>query len=119
MTMLLFDDGLLNDTLFLWWYFDNEIQSDYAENFERYEMPKEIKSEKFVRAWKSVKTLRSLAKQIDSSEDVLALSVTLLRYALHVMTFAHLNVNQKLWALASACVHAENIVYQMKAKAIL
>jgi hypothetical protein len=82
-------------------------------------MPKQIKSEKFIRVWNLLKTLRALAKQIDSSEDVLALSVTLLRYALHVMTLESLNVYQKLWALASACVHAENIIYQMKLKKIL
>jgi hypothetical protein len=93
--------------------------NDYTENFVQREMPKEIKSARFVRAWNNTKTLRQLAKQIDSSENVLALSVTLLRYALHTMTLSHLNVYQKLWALASACVHAENIVYQMKLKKIL
>jgi nicotinamidase-related amidase/thiamine kinase-like enzyme len=84
------------------------------------EKPEVIKTPHIVRAWNTVSTIRSLMKNIDiGSNDLLALHVTLLRYTLHTMTLGHLHINQKIWALASACVHADNLRTVMKEKKII
>ncbi|MHC4391421.1 MAG: phosphatase domain-containing putative toxin, partial [Planctomycetota bacterium] len=62
------------------------------------------------RAWETLRTLRAMAARLVASDrDPLQLSVALLRYAAHTMTFDESSEAQKRWALAAACGHAADI----------
>lgn len=70
-----------------------------------------LKSEKLLRAWKTLRLLRSFtAKLCREDTNPLQMSIALLRYAVHTLSFFESNDFQKLWALASACTHAEAIM---------
>ena len=67
-----------------------------------------LKSQKLLRAWKTLRLLRSFAAKLCREDtNPLQMSIALLRYAVHTLSFFESNDCQKLWALASASSHAE------------
>ncbi len=70
-----------------------------------------LKSPQFLRAWKTLRLLRSIGgKLCHEDTNPLQLNIALLRYAVHTLSFFESNAYQKLWALAAACGHAEAVM---------
>ncbi len=68
-------------------------------------------SPELLRAWATLRTLRSLGSQyLWDDRDPLQLSVALLRFAAHTLSFDESTPLQKEWALAASCGLAEDIV---------
>jgi protein-tyrosine phosphatase/nicotinamidase-related amidase len=64
-----------------------------------------------VRAWKTIRLLRSFgAKLCREDRDPMQMSVALLRYAVHTLSFDESDALQKKWALAAAGAHADDVV---------
>lgn len=69
-----------------------------------------VTGDAFVRAWSTVRTLRGIAANLARSDrDPRQMSIALLRYAAHTLSFDESSPLQKKWALAAACGHAEDI----------
>lgn len=78
------------------------------------DFPSKITSPKLIKAFNTVKALRSYIRKIEKgSVSRITVAITLLRYALHIICFDHVPKLNKIWALASACIHAETIRYQI------
>lgn len=70
-----------------------------------------VKDEPFVRAWRTLRTLRSIVASLCRTDrDPLQLRTALLRFSAHTLSFDESSALQKKWALAASCVHAEDIV---------
>ncbi len=70
----------------------------------------DLKSPPLVRAWQTVRALRErVAVHCHEDRDPVQLSVALLRYAVHTLSFDESSPTQKRWALAAACGHAEDV----------
>lgn len=70
-----------------------------------------LRAPAFVRAWATLRTLRALTGRLCRDDrHPLQLSIALLRYAAHTLTFEESSPLQKVWALAAACGHAEDVV---------
>jgi nicotinamidase-related amidase len=75
-----------------------------------------VTSPAFVRAWRTLRTLRRIGAGLCRSDrDPLQLSIALLRYAVHTTTFDESSPLQKRWALGSACALAEDITSSLRA----
>lgn len=62
------------------------------------------------RAWLTLQTLRGITAQLCREDrQTLQLSVALLRYAVHTLSFDESSPLQKRWALAAAAIHAEDV----------
>lgn len=62
------------------------------------------------RAWATLRTLRGiLARKCREDRSPLPLSIALLRYAAHTLSFDESSPLQKRWALAAACGHAQDV----------
>jgi protein-tyrosine phosphatase/nicotinamidase-related amidase len=74
-----------------------------------------VMSAPFLRAWATLRTLRAIvAQQCRSDRDPQQLRIALLRYAVHTLSFDESSPLQKQWALASACVLAEDVMDTIK-----
>ena len=72
------------------------------------------------RAWATVRTLRGLAAELCRDDrDPLQLTIALLRYSAHTLSFDESFALQKQWALAASCVHARAIEETLRANARL
>lgn len=70
-----------------------------------------LRSEQFLRAWKTLRTLRSIAGRVcRDGRNPIQMSIALLRYAVHTLSFEQSSPLQKRWALAASGGHAEDIV---------
>lgn len=70
-----------------------------------------LKSEKLLRAWKTLRLLRGFAAKLCREDtNPLQLRIALLRYAVHALSFFESNAWQKFWALAAAGTHAEAVM---------
>lgn len=79
-----------------------------------------VTSAPFVRAWRTLRTLRAIgARLVQSDRDPQQLRVALLRYAVHTLSFDESSAHQKAWALASACGLAEDIAATVRRNATL
>jgi len=69
-----------------------------------------LKSPHLMRAWMGVRLLRGhVARLCQSDRHPLQMSVALLRYAAHTLSFEESSLHQRRWALAAACGHAEDV----------
>ncbi|MCC7539710.1 MAG: isochorismatase family protein [Deltaproteobacteria bacterium] len=69
-----------------------------------------ISAPALARAWRVVRWLRALGgRLVHEDRDPEQLSVALLRYAAHTLSFDEASPLQRRWALASACGHAEDV----------
>jgi len=69
-----------------------------------------LKSGQLLRAWSTIRTLRSIGAQFCREDRNPKQShIGMLRYAMHTQSFLESNELQKQWALASACMYAERI----------
>ena len=74
-----------------------------------------IRSPAFVRAWQTLRTLRAVAGGlVRSDRKPRQLSVALLRYAAHTLSFDESSPLQKRWALAAACGHADDVIAETR-----
>ncbi len=69
--------------------------------------PPEVTAPALVRAWRVLQWLRDRVGRL--SPDPRGLSVALLRYAVHTLSFDESSLLQKRWAFAAACGHAEDV----------
>ncbi len=68
-----------------------------------------LRSPALLRAWSCLRTLRAIAAQLCREDrHPLQLTLPLLRYAVHTLTFEEASPLQKEWALAAACGLAED-----------
>lgn len=68
-----------------------------------------LRSPALLRAWHCLRTLRSIAAELCREDrHPLQLTIPLLRYAVHTLTFEESSPLQKEWALAAACGLAED-----------
>jgi protein-tyrosine phosphatase/nicotinamidase-related amidase len=75
-----------------------------------------VRSPPFVRAWSTVRTLRGeVARLCRSDRDPQQLRIALLRYAVHTLSFEESSPLQKKWALATACMLAEDVMRTVRA----
>jgi protein-tyrosine phosphatase/nicotinamidase-related amidase/aminoglycoside phosphotransferase (APT) family kinase protein len=75
------------------------------------EAPAGVSRPQFLRAWETLRTLRGIVAELCRTDRHPAqLSVALLRYAAHTLTFDESSALQKRWALAAAGGHAEDVV---------
>jgi protein-tyrosine phosphatase/nicotinamidase-related amidase len=71
--------------------------------------PAEVRAPALLRAWEVLQWLRArMAGLVRSDRDPSQLSVALLRYAVHTLSFDESSPLQKRWAFAAACGHAED-----------
>lgn len=69
-----------------------------------------VRSSRLVRAWHVLRILRGWgAKLVRHDRDPRQLSIALLRYAAHTLSFDEANEWQKRWALAAAEGHADAV----------
>jgi hypothetical protein len=82
--------------------------------------PGEVCSPHFVRAWDVLQALRRIGGQLCREDrHPRQLQVTLLRYAVHTLTFPEASPLQKQSALAAACSLAEQITRTVEAELAL
>lgn len=75
------------------------------------ELPEGVRRPQLVRAWETLRVLREIVARLCRTDRHPAqLSVALLRYASHTLTFDEACPLQKRWALAAAGGHAEDVV---------
>jgi protein-tyrosine phosphatase/nicotinamidase-related amidase len=71
--------------------------------------PEGVSAPALVRAWRVLRWLRArMARLVQSDRDPAQLSLALLRYAVHTLSFDEASHRQKRWAFAAACGHAED-----------
>jgi protein-tyrosine phosphatase/nicotinamidase-related amidase len=71
--------------------------------------PEGVSAPALVRAWSVLRWLRArMARLVGSDRDPAQLSLALLRYAVHTLSFDEASLLQKRWAFAAACGHAED-----------
>lgn len=75
------------------------------------EAPAGVRAPAMLRAWETIRTLRELGARLAREDrDPIQMSVALLRYAVHTMSFDESSELQKQWAMAASGAHAEDIV---------
>ena len=78
----------------------------------RHPLPEKIagvESPPFLRAWSAIRTLRAIGARICREDrDPMQMSLALLRFAAHTLSFDESSPLQKEWALASASAFAED-----------
>jgi protein-tyrosine phosphatase/nicotinamidase-related amidase len=73
--------------------------------------PKGLKSEQFLRAWATIRTLRKIGAELCREDrNPRQALIGMLRYSMHTQSFFESNELQKKWALAASCLYAERIV---------
>jgi protein-tyrosine phosphatase/nicotinamidase-related amidase len=77
--------------------------------------PAGVRRPQLVRAWETIRVLREIVARLCRTDRHPAqLSVALLRYASHTLTFDESSPLQKRWALAAAGGHAQDVVRASK-----
>ena len=76
-----------------------------------------LKSVRLIRAWEVLRVLRRIAGDLcHEDRNPLQFEVALLRYAIHTLGFPECSPLQKRWALAAACLLAEQIQTSVEAE---
>jgi len=104
-----------NDLLYLFTTIESDEQMNEAYAISKRlgdaeitdNMPKEIVSQRFIRAWHSLVSIRHHTHKIDNNP--MTLYITLLRYALHTACFGYIPKRQRIWSICGACIYAEKI----------
>ncbi|MGP8161641.1 MAG: phosphotransferase [Candidatus Dormibacteria bacterium] len=79
-----------------------------------------LKSVRLIRAWEVLRVLRRIAGDLcHEDRNPLQFEVALLRYAIHTLGFPECSPLQKRWALAAACLLAEQIQTSVEAEMTL
>jgi protein-tyrosine phosphatase/nicotinamidase-related amidase len=79
------------------------------------DVPEGVTRPPLLRAWETLRTLRGIgARLCRTDRNPTQLSVALLRYAVHTLSFDESNTWQKRWALAAACGHAEDVTQSVR-----
>ncbi len=74
-----------------------------------------VTSAPFLRAWATIRTLRTIvAKHCRSDRDPQQMRIALLRYAVHTLSFDESSPLQKTWALVASCALAEDIMSNVR-----
>ncbi len=113
---------LENDLLYIFTPVDDEATLEEALRLTRAlravrdlreplpDVPDGITRPALVRAWHTLRTLRGIGGRLCRTDrNPVQLSVALLRYAVHTLSFDESSPWQKRWALAAACGHAEDV----------
>ncbi len=89
----------------------------------RYPIPDELeglKSEKFLRAWATMKTLKGIGAEFCREDrNPKQAHIGMLRYAMHAQSFLESSPLQKRWAMASSCLYAQRITEASKKNQML
>ena len=84
------------------------------------DLPGEVRSPQFMRAWDVLRVLRQIGGQlVHEDRHPLQLQVALLRYAVHTLSFPEASPLQKQSALAAACSLADQITQTVRAELAL
>jgi protein-tyrosine phosphatase/nicotinamidase-related amidase/aminoglycoside phosphotransferase (APT) family kinase protein len=88
-----------------------DLQADLPD------LPGDVRSPQFVRAWEVLRVLRRIGGQLcHEDRNPLQLQVALLRYAVHTLSFPEASPLQKQSALAAACSLADQITHTVQAE---
>jgi protein-tyrosine phosphatase/aminoglycoside phosphotransferase (APT) family kinase protein len=91
-----------------------DLQADLPD------LPGDVRSPQFVRAWDVLRVLRQIGGQlVHEDRHPLQLQVALLRYAVHTLSFPEASPLQKRSALAAACSLADQITRTVRAELAL
>src|SRR5215467_6371297 len=91
-----------------------DLQADLPD------LPGEVRSPQFMRAWEVLRVLRQIGGQlVHEDRHPLQLQVALLRYAVHTLSFPEASPLQKQSALAAACSLADQITHTVRAELAL
>jgi protein-tyrosine phosphatase/nicotinamidase-related amidase len=82
--------------------------------------PEGVSAPALVRAWGVLRWLRArVARLVQSDRDPAQLSLALLRYAVHTLSFDEASLLQQRWAFAAACGHAEDYAAARREEQVL